>query len=80
MCIGDGPSTYVGGELFNTEQPGATMMALPSVAAQWRRQGIDGAAGQRVVLYCGSGWRSAYAWLMGRLMGWRNVASYDGGE
>ena len=30
------------------------------------------------MLYCGSGWRSSLAWLLARLMGHPNVASFDG--
>ena len=33
----------------------------------------------RLIFYCGSGWRSALAWLLARLMGLRDVASFDGG-
>lgn len=32
-----------------------------------------------LVFYCGSGWRSALAWLIARLLGVRNVANFDGG-
>lgn len=33
----------------------------------------------RIIFYCGSGWRSALGWCLARLMGHHNVANYDGG-
>lgn len=39
------------------------------------------AAGEtaRLLLYCGSGWRSSLAWLVARLLGHPSASSFDGG-
>ena len=31
-----------------------------------------------IIFYCGSGWRSAMAWVMSQLLGLKNCKSYDG--
>ena len=38
-----------------------------------------GARDGRVIFYCGSGWRSSFAWFLATLLGWHNAANYDGG-
>ena len=35
--------------------------------------------GEAIIFYCGSGWRSAVAWCLARLLGHAECASYDGG-
>ena len=86
-----GPSTFVGSDYY--ELSSGALRPLAEVAATWRRGGLllsddpgDDAGGgadasaerARLVFYCGSGWRSSLAWLYARLMGHRDVASFDG--
>ncbi|KAL1496436.1 hypothetical protein AB1Y20_016391 [Prymnesium parvum] len=78
-----GPSTYDGADFYWTagEASGA-LKPLQSVRRLWESWGIDvdaGGEGHRLIFYCGSGWRSAMAWCLARLMGHENVANYDGG-
>lgn len=83
-----GPSTFVGSDYY--ELSSGALRPLAEVAATWRRAGLlpattedaggaDASAERaRLVFYCGSGWRSSLAWLYARLMGHRDVASFDG--
>ena len=86
-----GPSTFVGSELYRLSC--GTLRPLSEVRSIWQRAGLltlssademsemtrDGGGSTRLIFYCGSGWRSALAWLLAVLMGHRNVASFDGG-
>jgi thiosulfate/3-mercaptopyruvate sulfurtransferase len=54
-----------------------TMRSYPEIAAAWRRQGI--APDQPVAFYCGTGWRASEAFFYAYLMGWQQIAVYDGG-
>eukprot|EP00039_Didymoeca_costata_P022527 m.346903 g.346903 ORF g.346903 m.346903 type:complete len:358 (-) comp30640_c0_seq1:15-1088(-) len=72
-----GPSTYIGGDLWRSDT--GTTLPIRDIVRVWQDRGLDGSDGKRVVMYCGTGWRSAYAWLLARVAGWRNVANYDGG-
>jgi 3-mercaptopyruvate sulfurtransferase SseA len=54
-----------------------TMRAYPEIAANWEEAGIT--PGKWVAFYCGTGWRASETWFYALLMGWRNVAVYDGG-
>ena len=73
-----GPSTYVAGDLFCHET--GTLHALEATAQLWRDWGLRlGPDGGRLLFYCGSGWRSAVAWCVARLLGHEDCASYDGG-
>ena len=64
-----------------------SLKPLAELAALWRQAGLlrsaEGADASaevgRLIFYCGSGWRSALAWLIARLMGHPDVASFDGG-
>jgi thiosulfate/3-mercaptopyruvate sulfurtransferase len=47
------------------------------VEAMWIREGIE--RGRPTTFYCGTGWRSAVAFLFALWMGWQNVSLYDGG-
>ena len=71
-----GPSTYVGGDFFALDT--GALHPLEQTAALWRDWGLDLGEG-RIVFYCGSGWRSAVAWCLARLLGHTDCASYDGG-
>jgi thiosulfate/3-mercaptopyruvate sulfurtransferase len=47
------------------------------VKAMWEASGI--VADKFNVFYCGTGWRASEAFLNAHLMGWSNIAVYDGG-
>jgi molybdopterin synthase sulfurtransferase len=54
-----------------------TMRAYPEIAANWAEAGIT--ADKWVAFYCGTGWRASETWFYAYLMGWQQVAVYDGG-
>jgi thiosulfate/3-mercaptopyruvate sulfurtransferase len=54
-----------------------TMRAYPEIAANWAEAGIT--PDKWVAFYCGTGWRASETWFYALLMGWQNVAVYDGG-
>ena len=64
------------------DTPGC-VRSLEYVRNLWESQGIvpPGEEGKHsgVIFYCGTGWRSSYAWLIATAMGWENVKNYDGG-
>jgi 3-mercaptopyruvate sulfurtransferase SseA len=47
------------------------------VEAMWRESGIT--PDKFNAFYCGTGWRASEAFLNAHLMGWDNIAVYDGG-
>jgi 3-mercaptopyruvate sulfurtransferase SseA len=54
-----------------------TMRAYPEIAANWADAAIT--PDKWVAYYCGTGWRASETWFYALLMGWTNVAVYDGG-
>jgi 3-mercaptopyruvate sulfurtransferase SseA len=54
-----------------------TMRAYPEIAANWEEAAIT--PDKWVAFYCGTGWRASETWFYALLMGWENVAVYDGG-
>src|SRR5262245_59136152 len=54
-----------------------TMRAYPEIAANWAEAEIT--PDKWVAYYCGTGWRASETWFYALLMGWDNVAVYDGG-
>jgi thiosulfate/3-mercaptopyruvate sulfurtransferase len=54
-----------------------TMRAYPEIAANWREAGIT--PDKWVAFYCGTGWRASETWFYAFLMGWDQIAVYDGG-
>ena len=54
-----------------------TMRAYPEIAANWAEAEIT--PHKWVAYYCGTGWRASETWFYALLMGWDNVAVYDGG-
>ena len=54
-----------------------TMRPYPEIAANWAEADIT--PDKRVAFYCGTGWRAAETWFYADLMGWQDVAVYDGG-
>ena len=68
----------VAGDFFS--HASGALHPLESTAVLWRDWGLRlGEDGNRIIFYCGSGWRSAVAWCLARLPGHTNCASYDGG-
>jgi len=47
------------------------------IARLWQSRGIT--PDKRVIFYCGTGWRASEAFLYAWLMGWKEIAVYDGG-
>ncbi len=54
-----------------------TMRPYPEIAANWEQAGIT--ADKWVAFYCGTGWRASETWFYAHLMGWQQIAVYDGG-
>jgi thiosulfate/3-mercaptopyruvate sulfurtransferase len=54
-----------------------TMRPYPEIAANWAENGIT--PDKRLAFYCGTGWRASETWLYATLMGFPQVAVYDGG-
>jgi 3-mercaptopyruvate sulfurtransferase SseA len=54
-----------------------TMRDYHEIAANWRAVGIT--PDRRVAFYCGTGWRASEAFYCAYLMGWEQIAVYDGG-
>ncbi len=47
------------------------------IRTMWKKSGIT--ANNLNAFYCGTGWRASEAFLNAYLMGWNNIAVYDGG-
>jgi len=54
-----------------------TMRAFPEIEAHWRGGGIT--PEKRIAFYCGTGWRASETFFYAHVMGWEQVAVYDGG-
>lgn len=54
-----------------------TMRAYPEIEANWRTADIT--ANKKVAFYCGTGWRASETLFYAHLLGWDQVAVYDGG-
>jgi 3-mercaptopyruvate sulfurtransferase SseA len=79
-----GPSTYRGGD-FSMQDEIGKLQNLESINKFWKEWEIilennsKNTTEERVIIfYCGSGWRSAMAWVMSQLLGLKNCKSYDG--
>ena len=53
------------------------MKPAADIVRMWQANGIH--AGQGAVFYCGTGWRASLAFFYAWLMGWDNIAVFDGG-
>jgi thiosulfate/3-mercaptopyruvate sulfurtransferase len=75
-----GPSTYIGGAFCysNSRCNAVLMRPLPEIRRAWAEVQLDKPQDRTVVFYCGTGWRSAMAWFVSRLLGWRSTLNYDG--
>jgi thiosulfate/3-mercaptopyruvate sulfurtransferase len=54
-----------------------TMREYHDIQGKWRDVGIT--PDKRVAFYCGTGWRASETFFYAYLMGWPNIAVYDGG-
>lgn len=54
-----------------------TTRAFEEIAEAWGTNGIT--PDRRIAFYCGTGWRGSEAFMNAYLMGWPDVAVYDGG-
>jgi thiosulfate/3-mercaptopyruvate sulfurtransferase len=54
-----------------------TVRNYHEIAANWRESGVT--PDKRVAFYCGTGWRASEACFCAYLMGWDDIAIYDGG-
>lgn len=54
-----------------------TMREYHEIEANWSEVGIT--PDKHVAFYCGTGWRASEAFFYAHLMGWKQVAIYDGG-
>ncbi|GGY57292.1 hypothetical protein GCM10007387_44810 [Pseudoduganella albidiflava] len=54
-----------------------TMRPAGEIAAMWAQNGIT--PDKRIAFYCGTGWRASMAFFYAWLMGWDDIAVYDGG-
>ncbi|MCS0628169.1 rhodanese-like domain-containing protein [Telluria mixta] len=53
------------------------MKPAADIRRMWGASGIH--AGRQAVFYCGTGWRASLAFFYAWLMGWDDIAVYDGG-
>lgn len=54
-----------------------SMREFHEIADIWEEMGVN--PGKKLAFYCGTGWRGSEAFMNAYLMGWKNVAVYDGG-
>ncbi len=71
---GSGSGTYQMEDYFNAD---STLRPLPSINSMWEKAGI--LSSSKVAFYCGTGWRASVAFYLAYLMGWEDIAIYDGG-
>jgi 3-mercaptopyruvate sulfurtransferase SseA len=57
--------------------PDGTMRSYREIESFWQKAGIT--PDKKVAFYCGSGWRASETFFYAHLMGWQNIAVYDGG-
>ncbi len=53
------------------------MLGAAAIAAMWAGAAI--VRSRPAVFYCGTGWRASLAFYYAWLMGWEDIAVYDGG-
>jgi len=54
-----------------------TMRCYHDINERWREAGVT--PDKRIAFYCGTGWRASESFFYAYLMGWDNIAVYDGG-
>ena len=61
----------------NYRNPDNTMREYHEIESNWREVGIT--ADKRIAFYCGTGWRASETLFYAYLLGWDQIAVYDGG-
>lgn len=61
----------------NYRNPDNTMREYHEIEDNWREVGIT--ADKRIAFYCGTGWRASETFFYAYLLGWDQIAVYDGG-
>jgi molybdopterin synthase sulfurtransferase len=74
---GSVPGTAWGHDIPDIENADTSMKDYHQIRSMWGDWGING--DKKVVFYCGTGWRASLAWFYAYLMGWKDIAIYDGG-
>jgi molybdopterin synthase sulfurtransferase len=59
------------------ERPDGTLRDLDELAVEWSKHDVD--PDDRVVFYCGTGWRASLALFQAWRLGWERVSLYDPG-
>ncbi|MGQ0602830.1 MAG: sulfurtransferase, partial [Anaerolineales bacterium] len=54
-----------------------TMRGYHEIEANWKDAAIT--PDKRIAFYCGTGWRASETFFYAHVMGWKNIAVYDGG-
>jgi thiosulfate/3-mercaptopyruvate sulfurtransferase len=54
-----------------------TMRCYTEIQAKWQDQGIT--SDKQVAFFCGTGWRASETFFYAHVMGWEQIAVYDGG-
>ena len=54
-----------------------TMRSYHEIANNWEKAGIT--RDQKLIFYCGTGWRASKAFFYAYVMGWKQIGVYDGG-
>jgi len=57
--------------------PDETMRSYHEISKNWDAVGVT--RGQRLIFYCGTGWRASEAFFYAYLMGYQHIGVYDGG-
>lgn len=59
------------------QNPDGTAKPLKEIEDNWKSRWIS--PDEKVFFYCGTGWRASEAFLYAYLLGWQEIAVYDGG-
>lgn len=71
---------HAGSDAYHLEDfhnPDGTMISAELIRKFWQEWGIT--KNQQVAFHCGTGWRASEAFFYAYLMGWSDIAVFDGG-
>ncbi len=74
VFVESGSDAYHMEQYRNQDQ---TTREYHDIEQHWRNYGLS--SDRRTVFFCGTGWRASEAFVNAWLMGWKNIAVYDGG-
>lgn len=74
VFVESGSDAYHMEQYRNQDQ---TTREYHDIEDHWRSYGLS--CNRRTVFFCGTGWRASEAFVNAWLMGWENIAVYDGG-